>query len=124
MPRTPNKKLPPLNLGNEHVGQRLSRFRKNKGYTQLELANLVGLTREAVSTYENGRARLHDEMVARFALVLNVSTDELLGLKNSRTIDNSMSLRMARRIKEIERLSEKRKKAILRTIDDLIKANS
>ena len=124
MPRKLKKPLPPINLGSETIGQRIAYHRKRLGITQKELGEKIGIARLLVSNYETGSVRLHDEMVARFALVLNVSTDELLGLKNSRTIDYSMSLRVARRIKEIERLSEKRKKAILHTIDDLIKANS
>jgi len=123
MPRKLKKPLPPVDLGSETIGQKIAYHRKRLGLTQKELGEKIGITRLLVSNYETGYVRLHDEMVARFALVLNVSTDELLGLKNFRTIDNSMSLRMARRIKEIESLPEKRKKAILHTIDDLIKAN-
>ena len=124
MPRKLKNPLPPIELGSETIGQRIAYHRKRLGFTQKELGEKIGINRLLVSEYETGYVRLHDEMVARFALALNVTTDELLGLKLSRTVDTSMSLRVTRRIREIERLPEKRKKAILHTLDDLIKANS
>ena len=124
MPRKLKKPLPPIDLGSDTIGQRIAYHRKRLGLTQKVLGEKIGIQRLLVTDYETGCVRLHDEMVARFALALSVSADELLGLKNSRTIDTSMSLRVARRIREIEKMPEKRKKAILHTIDDLIKANS
>jgi hypothetical protein len=67
---------------------------------------------------------MNDEMVVRFALALGVSADQLLGLKD---LDDSMeipALRITRRIKDLEKLPESKRKAILKTLDDLIKANS
>ena len=38
MPRKSRLKLPPLDLGKETFGQRLTRLRKERGYTQVTLA--------------------------------------------------------------------------------------
>jgi hypothetical protein len=63
-------------------------------------------------------------MVARFALALRVSSDELLGLKNSNHSEPKTSVRVMRRIQRVENLPEGRKKLVLRMLDDLIRANS
>ncbi len=71
----------PLQLGNKSIGERISTIRKKKGLTQQELAAKIGITRSLVSSYEVGRIRLYDDMVARFAIALEASSDEILGLK-------------------------------------------
>ena len=57
-------------------------YAKKKKLTQKELADKIGISRILVWNYENGRLRLYDEMVKRFAIALEVSTDYLLGLKD------------------------------------------
>lgn len=104
MPRKSKLKLPPINLGDETFGQRLARLRKEKGYTQAELASKMGLVQALVSEYERDKLRLHHEMVARFALALEVSADVLLGLNAPKRKHKSPSLRLQKRMIQIEAL--------------------
>jgi len=83
MPRISKLPLPPLNLGKETIGERIARLRKERGYTQRELAEKIGIIHSLVSDYEKGKLRLYDQMVTRFALALEVSTDTILGLKGN-----------------------------------------
>lgn len=124
MPHKPVKKLPPIDLGEKTIGQRISKLRKEQGLTQQELADKIGTARGVVSDYERGRIRLYDEMVARFAKALKTTTDNIIGYNLSETENREIiSLRFSRRIKEIETLPEHKIKNILKTLDDLIKAN-
>ena len=52
MPQKSKIKLPPLNLGKETLGKRIARLRKEKGCTQSELAQRIGIIRELISNYE------------------------------------------------------------------------
>lgn len=123
MPSVPKFKLPPLDLP-EAVGERISSIRKERGLNQAALADLVGVSRKLVSDYETGRVRLYDEMVIRFAMALGVTTDNLLGVDIESSSSSQPSLRFTRRFKELEQLPEPKKKKILNTLDDLIRANS
>jgi transcriptional regulator with XRE-family HTH domain len=124
MPQVPKYKLKPLNLSSEKVGERIRRLRKERGLTQAELADEIGISRQLVTNYEIGRLKLNEEMLIRFAVVLKVSSDEILGLKTSEYENEPPpSLRIMRRMQEIDHLPEQKKKAILKTIDDLIRAN-
>jgi transcriptional regulator with XRE-family HTH domain len=124
MPRLPqNARTPVIEDSHAVIGQRIARLRKVLGITQKELAEKIGVTRTIITDYENGRVRIYDEMLARLATALGVTTDEILGLKEPEET-GTHSLRLARRIRELEQLPEPKKKAILKTIDDLIKANS
>lgn len=81
MPRRLKLKLPPLNLGTESFGQRLARLRKERGYTQKELAEKMGIIQVLISDYKRDKLRLHAEMLTRFAQALDVNADDILGLK-------------------------------------------
>jgi transcriptional regulator with XRE-family HTH domain len=88
------------------------------------MAEKVGLTREAVASYESGRAHLLDTTIIDLAAVLRVSADEILDITHQTPETQTVSRRWARRMRIIESLPESIKKHILRTLDDIIKANT
>lgn len=121
MPTIPKRKLPPLELTDESIGERIARLRKQQGLTQQQLGEKIGISFNIVSDYERGRLRLYDEMVARFALALGVSSDELLGLNEARQENTQVpSRRIAARIQRIQQLSESQQKTILRSLDMML----
>ena len=121
MPRRSKLPLPALNLGKESIGQRLARLRKERGYTQRELAERIGIIHSLISDYETSKLRLYDQMVSRFAIALEVSTDEILGLKGNHAKEKP-SLKIVRRLGRIESLPPARQKTILKAIDFMIQS--
>ena len=122
MPRKRKRALPPLKLNAEPIGQRIAHLRKERGFTQKELADKIGITQTSVSDYETSRLRLSDEMVVRLAISLDVSADIILGLKSSRKEAAPSNLRILKRLKKISSLPPQRRKALLKTIDMAIEA--
>lgn len=122
MPQKSRLKLPPLDLGKETIGQRLARLRKERGYSQVELAKKIGLTQPLVTAYERDTRRLHAEMVIRFAKALEVSTDELLlgKVTPAKSTSGHASLKIIRRLQRIESLPEPQQKTLLKSIDLLL----
>jgi len=114
-------KQPPKAVDDETFGQRLARIRKEKGFTQVELAQKMGIIQVLVSDYERDKLRPYHEMIAKFARALEVSADELLGLKPPNNKGNIPSLKLLRRMKKIETLPSTQKKVLLRTIDTFLK---
>lgn len=125
MPRIIKDELPDIELvDNKSIGDRISEARKNMGITQQELADTVGIKRALLSEYETGRTRIYGEMIIRISMALHVSPEILLGFKIiQKKEEKTNSLRYTKRIKEIDSLPEHKIKNILRTIDDMIKAN-
>ncbi len=115
-------KRPPLMIGDESFGQRLARIRKEKGFTQVELAKKMGIIQVLISDYERDKLRPYHETIANFAKALDVSADEILGLKASKSKGKGPSLKITRRLKKIEELPPSQQKFILKTIDTLLKA--
>lgn len=103
------------------IAQHLKDARKKQGLTQAELAEHLGVTREAVAAYESGRVRLMDDIIIRFASALKVSTDEILGYKQASLDVPILSLRLMKRLQKIERLPAFDQKALLKTIDNALK---
>ena len=106
-------------------GEILAQLRVAAGLTQKELADKMEIGHTLVSDYERGRLRLHDEIIVKFAKALNTSADTILGLANYQPKKNlDVSLRIMKRVKQIEHLPDYKQKSILKTLDDLIRANS
>src|SRR5271157_3559686 len=104
MPRVSRLELPPLDLGKETLGQRVTRIRKERGFTQVELAERIGTIQTLVCDYEKERLRLSAEMALRFALALDISVDDLLRPKSARTVARQPNRKVLRRLERIEGL--------------------
>ncbi|MGH9943549.1 MAG: helix-turn-helix domain-containing protein [Pyrinomonadaceae bacterium] len=69
--------------GLDTIAQRLVRLRKERGITQAQMAERLGVSQPVVSDYERGALRLHGELILKVAEILGVSADELLGREAS-----------------------------------------
>jgi transcriptional regulator with XRE-family HTH domain len=104
----------------KEFGARLRAIRTDRGLTQVELAEQVGVIQVIISDYERGVLRPYHDMIARFARTLKVSADELLGLKPFKG-NGDANIKLMRRLKQIEALPDAQQKVLLKTIDTFIK---
>ena len=64
------------------TGDRIKKLRKEKGLTQQELGELLGVQKSAIAKYENGRvSNLKKETIAKLADIFHVSPNYLLGIE-------------------------------------------
>ena len=120
----PRKNTPkPLHAaGSETPGERLARLRKERGWTQVELAERVGITQTLLSDYERGKLRLNADLIVRFVNALETTTDELLQPKGARSpLRRKPSRRVLRRMERIEKLPPHQQNHLLKTIDGFLK---
>lgn len=61
------------------LGANIRSFRKNKGFTQDELAGMLGVTPQAVSRWESEAGLPDVSMIVPIAQTLGITTDALLG---------------------------------------------
>lgn len=61
-------------------GERLLLMRVQRGLSQVELGERIGLGENAIWRYETGKTEPKGEIIARIARELDVSTDYLLGM--------------------------------------------
>ena len=68
------------------TGKRIKAIRGSM--KQEECAEKIGISRAALSSYENGSRKMDIEILYKFSELFNVSTDYLLGRTNSKSIDD------------------------------------
>jgi len=108
-------------------GRRLAAVRRERGFTQVQLAEAIGSNQRLVSYYENVADYPPAGVIADIARVLKVSTDELLGLKPVR-IDRAKEdpelRRLWRKFQQILSLPEKDRRAVIRLVNSLVSAKA
>lgn len=110
-----------VNIKMETLGQRIVKLRKAQGYSQAKLAERIGKGQKLISDYERGRLRPHPDTIAELAMALDVSADELLGIKQIKVIKGKPNKKILQRMQEIEKLPVAHQKTLLKTIDTYMK---
>jgi transcriptional regulator with XRE-family HTH domain len=109
---------------NRTLGHRLAHFRKQRGYSQRQLADMVGVVQVVISDYEVGKLRLSAEMALRFAAALDVPIQELLQTAKPASVEappRKPSRRLLHRLEQIESLPRRKQEALLTTIDAFLR---
>ena len=70
-------------------GMTLKTLRTQNNYTQVQLAQKLGLTKSVISAYETGLRLPSYDVLINIAKIFKVSTDYLLGMDNRQEIDLS-----------------------------------
>jgi len=108
--------------GAKSIGARLATLRKERGLSQSEIADRLGISQPIVSDYERGELRMHGELLLQLADILGVSSDEILGIKPpERPASAPTKRRFLRRLQMIDRLPKRDQQALLRTIDAFLR---
>jgi len=102
-------------------GKRLFALRKTRGLTQVQLAEALGTTQRVISYYETEAELPPSTAIIPLARVLEVSTDELLGLKPADPNGNSsiQKQRLWKRFQKMDVLPTKDQRAVIRLINSL-----
>lgn len=69
------------------VAEKIKVLREAKPFTQAELARRLGVTRSSVNAWEMGISVPSTQLVVELALLFRVSTDYLLGIEKTQTVD-------------------------------------
>lgn len=101
-------------------GARLAELRKERGFTQLELAEQAGLSRRMLAYYEGQSEHPPTTHLPSIARALGVTTDELLGLVAVKATARPKDSRLQRRMQEIEKLDAPDRRQVLQLLDAFI----
>ena len=72
-----------------YIGENLKKLRKLKELTQEQLADILGVSFQAVSKWERGDSYPDIEMLPTIAEYFGITTDELMGMKEIRDTANA-----------------------------------
>lgn len=68
----------------EYFGMKLKALRQEKGITQKQLAQAIGLVTASISSYETGGNYPSADIIIKLCRYFNVSSDYMLGLNDTR----------------------------------------
>jgi len=97
----------------EDFRNRLTALRKEQGLTQTQLGEKVGVSCRVIAYYEGETVYPPAHLIEPLAKALNISTDELLGVKAIKQQRDPKQAALWRRLKKIESLPKKDQKALL-----------
>jgi transcriptional regulator with XRE-family HTH domain len=112
------RKIPNRSDGN--FGERLARFRKASGYSQRELAAELGISNRMVAYYEKETDHPPAALLVPLSKLLDVTTDELLGVKPPRRRQARKDARLQRRVSQMEKLPPQERRALIAVIDTFL----
>ncbi len=105
----------------DNFGKNLTRIRKAKGFTQKKLGELIGVSNRVIAYYEKETNYPPAHLIAPLSEALEVSTDELLGIKKSKLSVDTENVALWRKLRVVESLPKKDQKTILQYIDIVAK---
>ena len=107
-------------LNYKKIGERLRKLRKYMGLTQEQVANILGLGRDAILRIEKGDRKIDLQELINFSKLYSIRLDELTSDEHA---INSNDVAFARGFKN---LSEKDKKEIISLIEykNILKSQS
>lgn len=106
----------------EGFGDRLAQIRKSRAMTQIELGKRVGVSNRVIAYYETESTQPPGSLLVDLARELEVTTDELLGLKPLKAKTDPKSARLMNRLKKVEALSPAEQRTVLKLVDTLAAA--
>ncbi|MFC4311700.1 helix-turn-helix transcriptional regulator [Steroidobacter flavus] len=102
------------------LGGHIAFVRKSKGYTQAELARMIGVSQQALFAYEIGERRVSVLMLEKLARALGVGLEELTrSPKPVRLRPQRLSPRAAWHAERLQALPKTPQRFVLRIIDVL-----
>jgi len=102
-------------------GARLVDLRKAAGFTQLELAQALGVSRRMIAYYEGETEHPPTTILPRLAQALGVSADELLNGGGRREAPPvPASIRLQRKLQQLEKLGAKERRQAMQMLDMFI----
>lgn len=106
------------------LGERVKQLRKERRWSQDELAVKIGSDARQISRYENGRIKPSTDAIVKLAETFDVSIDYLLldgtARRSLRPVDNG---RLAERLKDIDDLTDEERASLLLILDAFLTKN-
>ena len=113
---------PPLNEA-PPFGKNLAGFRKARGWTQPQLAEMLGISFNVMVHYERKATNPSAEFVAKAATIFNVSVDELLGHFVKAVKKSGPRSQIEDRLNAIQKLPREKQKVVLQLLDSFLQTN-
>jgi len=101
------------------LGQRIAELRKQHGYTQVQLAQMLDVKQYVVASYETGRRRPSAALLPDIARALGISVEDLLGTDGA-SRKPGPTPKLQQQIEQLQRLPKGKQKFVSEFIDTVL----
>lgn len=101
-----------------NIGDKITKLKKSKQLSQVELAKITGISRDAISKYERNEVIPSVDYAKRIADALGISLDYLVSDKELEDVLDNNSVK---RIQAIQKLPDTEKDKIYSVIDAFLR---
>ncbi len=106
------------------LGQHIASLRKEMHLTQLQLAEILGISQQYMQAFEAGRRKMPSSMLPTLAQLFAISIDELVGIKNQTNKKRGPSPKLQRQIEQISRLPKSKQRFVIEMLDTVLQQAS
>ncbi len=100
-----------------NIGSKIIELRKDKGWSQAQLADAVNASRDIIGKYERNDNSPSIEMALKIAKVFDISVDYLLGEGKHASFDKET----LKRLEDIESLDQNTRNTLFNVIDTFLR---
>lgn len=101
------------------LGGRIAQLRKQQDITQVQLAELIGVTQQTINSYETGRRRVPVSLLAAIARRLGVSIEELID-DQPKTSKRGPAPKLQQQMERIAQLPRTRQQFVMQVIESVL----
>jgi len=101
------------------LGKRMAELRKQQGYTQVQLAEILNIKQYVVASYETGRRRPSVAFMPEIAKALGVSVEDLLS-QDRKSGKRGPTPKLQQQIEQLQRLPKGKQKFVSEFIETVI----
>lgn len=102
-------------------GERLAGLRKGQGLTQVQLADALGVSQQAVTAYESGQRRVPISLLPLLAKTLGTTVEDVIGVQAARgTGKRGPAPKLQQQLERITRLPKAQQRFVMQMIDTVL----
>ena len=104
----------------ERLGTRVAELRRSQNITQVEMAATLGVSQQAINSYEVGRRRIPVSALPTLARSLGVSLEELFGDDAAAAKKRGPAPKLQQQIERIQQLPRTQQRFVMQMLDTVI----
>jgi len=101
------------------LGQKVATLRKEQRLTQVQLAEILGISQQHMASFEKGIRKIPSSMLPALAQVFGTSVDELLGVGTSKRKRGPTS-KLQQQLERVSQLPRAKQRFVIEMLDTVL----
>ncbi len=106
------------------LGQRVATLRNEQDLTQLQLAELLGISQQHLASFEVGRRKIPANLLPRLAQLYGITVDALLGATDKKLQKRGPASKLQMQVEQISRLPKSKQRFVMEMLDTVLQQAS